>query len=94
MSVVFEDGVFHPGQKLQAANPQLREYVDALCQNVQGDKQFVYNLLASKGICIVPLTGFATDLCGFRVTMLNTDDTVRNTLFQEIADSVTEFLNS
>ena len=94
MSVVFEDGVFHPGQKLQAANPQLREYVDALCQNVPGDKRFVYNLLASKGICIVPLTGFATDLCGFRVTMLNTDDAVRNALFQEIADSVTEFLNS
>ncbi|MBQ2822042.1 MAG: pyridoxal phosphate-dependent aminotransferase [Thermoguttaceae bacterium] len=94
MSVVFEDGVLHPGQKLQAANPQLREYVDSLCQNVPGDKRFVYNLLASKGICIVPLTGFATDLCGFRVTMLNTDDAVRNALFQEIADSVKEFLNS
>lgn len=94
MSVVFEDGVFHPGQKLQAANAQLREYVDALCQNVPGDKRFVYNLLASKGVCIVPLTGFATDQCGFRVTMLNTDDNVRNALFQEIADSVKEFLNS
>ncbi len=94
MSVVFEDGVLQPGQKLQAANPQLREYVDSLCQNVPGDKRFVYNLLASKGICIVPLTGFATDLCGFRVTMLNTDDAVRNALFQEIADSVKEFLNS
>ena len=54
----------------------------------------MYNLLGSKGICIVPLTGFATDMNGFRVTMLNTDDEKRNSLFQEIADSVTEFVNS
>lgn len=94
MSVVFEDGVFHPGQKLPAKNAELRAYVDALCENVPGDKRFVYNLLASKGICIVPLTGFATDMCGFRVTMLNTDDNVRNSLFQQIADSATEFINS
>ncbi len=94
MSVVFEDGVFHRGQKLQVKNTALRSYIDSLCENAPGDKQFVYNLLGSKGICIVPLTGFATDMCGFRVTMLNTDDEVRNSLFQQIADSATEFINS
>ncbi|MDO4628840.1 MAG: pyridoxal phosphate-dependent aminotransferase [Planctomycetia bacterium] len=94
MSVVFEDGVFHRGQKLPVKNAELRSYIDSLCENVPGDKQFVYNLLGSKGICIVPLTGFATDMCGFRVTMLNTDDKVRNSLFQQIADSATEFINS
>lgn len=94
MSVVFEDGVFHPGQKLPTANPNLRSYIDMLCEDAPGDKRFVYNLLGSKGICIVPLTGFATDMGGFRVTMLNTDDSVRNALFREIADSVTEFINS
>lgn len=95
MSVAFEKDVLHPGQKLPAANAKLREYLDTLCkEDIPHDKRFVYNLLASKGICIVPLTGFATDMCGFRVTMLNTDDQVRNARFQEIADSVTEYLNS
>ena len=94
LSVFFDEKIFHPGQKLPISNPNLRNYVDQLCENVPGDKRFVYNLLGSKGICIVPLTGFATEMNGFRVTMLNTDDEKRNSLFQEIADSVTEFVNS
>ncbi len=94
MSVVFEDGVLNKAQRLPIENPNLRHYIDRLCENVPGDKRFVYNLLGSRGICIVPLTGFATDICGFRMTMLNNDDDVRNALFRKIADSITEFLNS
>ena len=96
LSVVFEDGVFHPGQRLPIANENIRHYVDKLCENAPGDKRFVYNLLGSKGICVVPLSGsgFATDTCGFRVTMLNVDDDRRKAIFTEIAQSVEEFLKS
>ncbi|MDO4569820.1 MAG: pyridoxal phosphate-dependent aminotransferase [Planctomycetia bacterium] len=94
LSVVFEDGVFHPNQKLPIENASIREYVDNLCAGAPGDKRFVYNLLGSKGICVVPLSGFATDLGGFRITLLNTDDERRNRIFKEIASGIEEFLNS
>lgn len=93
-SVVFDDHVFHPNQKLRIESPQLRKFVDQLCENAPGDKRFVYNLLGSKGICVVPLSGFATDKMGFRVTMLNRDDEKRKQIFTDITEAMREFLNS
>ncbi len=50
------------------------------------DKRFVYWLLASTGICVVPLSGFATDLQGFRFTLLEQDDKQRQTIFTTLAE--------
>ena len=96
MSAVFEEGVLNHHQSLPIQSDEVRETVERLVSgsSVQPDKRFVYYLLAATGICVVPLSSFATDLQGFRITLLekHEDDFVE--IFQTIAASITRYINS
>jgi aspartate/methionine/tyrosine aminotransferase len=59
---------------------------------VAADKRFVYWLLASTGICVVPLSGFASDLPGFRFTLLEHDDEKRRGIYAAMADAAGRYL--
>ncbi len=76
MTVVFEEGVLNGTQKLPIENTDAEKLVKPLLAETQNlDKRFVYYLLATTGICVVPLSsGFNSDLNGFRITLLETDD--------------------
>jgi alanine-synthesizing transaminase len=76
MSVAFEDGVLNHRQTLPISNGAVGELVEKLtaASNIRPDKRFVYYLLAATGICVVPLTSFNTDMQGFRLTLLETDE--------------------
>ncbi|MBW1748932.1 MAG: pyridoxal phosphate-dependent aminotransferase [Deltaproteobacteria bacterium] len=78
MSVTFEDGLLNNRQTLPISNPSVGELVETLTSgpHINPDKRFVYYLLASTGICVVPLTSFNTSLQGFRVTLLEPDEDV------------------
>jgi alanine-synthesizing transaminase len=91
-TVVFENGSLRPDQTLPVANATAREKVEWLVKNVALDKRFVYYLLASTGICVVPLTGFNCDLQGFRVTLLESDDRKFEWIFRTLRDKITEYL--
>jgi alanine-synthesizing transaminase len=52
-------------------------YLKPFMENAPKDKQLVYNLLGGAGLCTVPLSGFCSDLPGFRVTLLEHDDQKR-----------------
>lgn len=93
-SVVFEPGVLEAGQSLPIKNPEIRAYVDSLCENATNDKRFAYNLLGAEGICVVPLNGFSTNLEGFRVTLLNMDDVQRRATFERIGAAIKTYLTS
>lgn len=93
-SVVFEDGALNDKQTLPIANPKIRECVEKMAANVSPDKRFVYYLLGSEGICVTPLSGFATKLKGFRITLLNSDDEERPKTYHRIAEAVTSYLGS
>ncbi|MCD6388412.1 MAG: aminotransferase, partial [Desulfobulbaceae bacterium] len=58
------------------------------------DKRFVYYLLASTGICVVPLSSFATELQGFRITLLERDETAFRMIFDTIAENIRTYLDS
>jgi aspartate/methionine/tyrosine aminotransferase len=58
------------------------------------DKRFVYYLLASEGICVVPLTGFCCKRQGFRITLLETDDEKRRTTWHRIGKAVKAYVES
>jgi alanine-synthesizing transaminase len=77
MSVAFEDGVLNHHQTLPIPNGAVRKLVDDITgdPNIQQDKRFVYYLLASTGICVVPLTSFNTRMQGFRLTLLEPEET-------------------
>ncbi len=96
MSVVFDDGVLNRQQTLPIAKAEVAAQVEKLVgpANVAPDKRFVYYLLAATGICVVPLSSFATDLQGFRITLLERDEATFRMIFETIAENIRLYLNS
>ncbi|HEX7533722.1 MAG TPA: pyridoxal phosphate-dependent aminotransferase, partial [Syntrophales bacterium] len=74
MSVVFNEASLNDRQTLPIKQPEIRQYVEKLTsERIEYDKRFVYYLLGSTGICVVPLTSFFTSVPGFRMTLLDRD---------------------
>lgn len=96
MSIVFEDGALKPDQTLPIENAQVRSLVERLvaAPGVSPDKRFVYYLLASTGICVVPLSSFFTPLMGIRVTLLEQDDEEFVRIFRTLGESIRTYLSS
>ncbi|MCK5322557.1 MAG: pyridoxal phosphate-dependent aminotransferase [Desulfobulbaceae bacterium] len=96
MSVVFEDGAINDCQTLTIADDNVRSHIESLVSrpDVSLDKRFVYYLLGATGVCVVPLTSFATSLQGFRSTLLERDEASFRMIFQTIADSIRRYLAS
>ena len=96
MSVVFEDGRLNNKQTLPIENPEVKSHVESLVNKpgVSLDKRFVYYLLGATGVCVVPLSSFATELQGFRSTLLETDEERFRKIFNTIADSIKNYLAS
>ena len=92
MSVVFEDGVLSRNQSLPIASENAKEYIERIIADVSLDKQFAYYLMASAGICVVPLSGFNSDLFGFRLTLLEASEEVFEKNLRTIAQKVKEYL--
>jgi len=96
MAVAFEEGVLNSHQTLPIKNPGVRDLVERLvaAPSVALDKRFVYYLLASAGICVVPLSSFCTKELGFRITLLETDRDTFVQTFQTVASRISEYLQS
>jgi aspartate/methionine/tyrosine aminotransferase len=58
------------------------------------DKRFVYYLLGAKGICVVPISSFCSELQGFRVTLLEENEETLVKTFTAIRDGIVEYLSS
>ncbi|MEN8258800.1 MAG: pyridoxal phosphate-dependent aminotransferase [Thermodesulfobacteriota bacterium] len=96
MSVVFEEGVLNHKQILPIDNVEVKKHIEKLvaADNVSLDKRFVYYLLAATGICVVPLTSFATELNGYRTTLLERDEKTFRMIFETMAVKIKEYLAS
>lgn len=95
MTIVFDKGVLNDKQRLKCANKEAEEIIKPIIQKKKLDGRFVYYLLASRGICVVPLsTGFNSDLYGFRITLLEPDINKFKTTMETIADAIKEYLES
>ena len=95
-TIVFKDDMLRDGQSLQIDDPQVRNLVEQWTEGpeIALDQRFVYYLMAAKGVCVVPISSFCSDLRGFRVTLLENDlDNLRKT-FTLIREAITEYLNS
>lgn len=95
MSVAFEEGRLNHKQSLPITNTEVRAHVEKLVSGpgVSLDKRFVYYLLGATGICVVPLSSFATELQGFRVTLLERDEQEFRRIFQTLADAIRQYIN-
>jgi alanine-synthesizing transaminase len=95
VTVLFDAQVLRPGQFLKPHNPAAADIIRPLAETPNLDKRFVYHLLASRGICVVPLSsGFNSDLFGFRVTLLEADPDRFEAVMREIASAIREYLAS
>lgn len=94
-TIIFRKGVLKPHQHMAIENPQINDLVTQwVNQPMALDKRFVYYLLGAKGICVVPISSFCSELQGFRVTLLEeNEDTLVNT-FTAIKEGIQEYLNS
>ncbi len=89
VTVVFDDLGLSNKQTLPVENAQVRALVEektTAFNPYQLDKRFAYYLMSAYGLCVVPLSGFNTNLHGFRMTLLEENPEV----FQKTLDILTE----
>ncbi|MFA6241707.1 MAG: pyridoxal phosphate-dependent aminotransferase [Candidatus Hydrogenedentales bacterium] len=93
-TVMFKPGVLNNKQTLHIENAEIKERIEALVKNVAPDKRFVYYLMGATGIVVVPLTGFQCSHDGFRMTLLESDDTKRAWIFKTLRESIAQYVAS
>ncbi|MDR2079559.1 MAG: pyridoxal phosphate-dependent aminotransferase [Treponema sp.] len=94
-TAVFDPGILEEpvSRSLPVSDPSLGDYIREQTAGVAPDKRFVYWLLASTGICVVPLSGFASNLPGFRFTLLEYDDEKRRRTYTAMGKAVSQYLS-
>lgn len=93
-TIIFKEGTLKPQQKLHIDDPRIVSIVDqwlAHEPDMALDKRFVYYLLAAKGVCVVPISSFCSDLHGFRVTLLEENEDLLRETFTLIKEAVLEY---
>lgn len=94
-TIIFRDGVLNEKQRIRIDNPEVRNLVEGwVGQSIALDKRFVYYLLAAKGVCVVPISSFCSDLQGFRVTLLEENQEHLVETFTAIKEGIIEYLAS
>jgi len=94
MTCVFKNGVLKKSQSL-IIKSDLKKYIDSCLIKASLDKRFVYHLLASTGICVVPLSsGFNSSLHGFRFLLLEPSDARFKKTISTIAKAISEYTAS
>lgn len=90
LPVTFKKDFMSRGIDKPAANPKAQKLLDDILQEIPEesfDKRFCHQLLATTGICTVPLTtGFNGRAHGFRMTLLESDDAVFTRTLTAIKD--------
>ena len=95
-TIIFEESLLNAEQHLPVEDPRVQALLDTWLEekDMPHDKRFVYNLLASEKICVVPVSSFCSDLRGFRVTLLEENEDVFRKTFERLADSIRYYLQS
>jgi alanine-synthesizing transaminase len=96
-TIIFREGTLKPHQKIKIENAQVNTLVEGWVTQDKGmplDKRFVYYLLGAKGVCVVPISSFCSELQGFRVTLLEENEETLIKTFTAIRDGIVEYLNS
>ncbi len=94
-TIIFREGTLKPHQKMKIADARINALVEEwTAQEMPHDKRFVYYLLGAKGVCVVPISSFCSELQGFRVTLLEENEESLIKTFTAIRDGIVEYLGS
>jgi alanine-synthesizing transaminase len=93
LTVTFDDGVLDGVDPIISMSNDLKNYYgDLMKKDIQDDHRFVYYLMAQYGICVVPLSSFCCDKMGFRMTLLEWEDSKRVEILNNISNAIKEYL--
>lgn len=94
-TIIFRDGTLKENQKIKIEDSRISALVEKwVDQDIPYDKRFVYYLLGAKGVCVVPISSFCSELQGFRVTLLEENEVSLTKTFTAIRDGIQEYLSS
>lgn len=95
-TMIFEPGVLKSNQRLEIPDPKVSALLDNWlnAKDMTLDKRFVYYLLAAKQVCIVPISSFASDLLGFRLTLLEENENLLIETFKRIKEGIIDYCES
>ena len=95
-TIVFDEQLLSTRQSLPIEDERLQQLVDSWLNDPEMplDKRFVYYLLASERICVVPISSFCSDLRGFRVTLLEENEAVFKDTFSRLGAAITRYFHS
>jgi alanine-synthesizing transaminase len=94
-TIIFRDGTLKSNQKLKMDDLKIKNLVEEWTAiEMPNDKRFVYYLLGAKGVCVVPISSFCSELQGFRVTLLEENEEALIKTFTAIRDAIVEYLAS
>ena len=94
-TIVFKEGILNAKQFIKTENPQIIKLLEGWIEDGMAlDKRFTYYLLATTGVCVVPLSSFHSNLLGFRVTLLEEDSDLLLAIFTRIRDAIEEYCTS
>ncbi len=94
-TIIFREGTLKSNQKINIQNSKIKALVEEwTAHQMPNDKRFVYYLLGAKGICVVPISSFCSELQGFRVTLLEENEDTLVRTFTAIRDGIVEYLSS
>ncbi len=92
-TIIFKDGVLNNRQAMKIDDERVKKLLETwLTPDMPLDKRFVYYLLAAKQVCVVPISAFASDLQGFRMTLLEADLDQQKEIYGKIKAGLLEFL--
>lgn len=94
-TIIFREDTLKKNQKIKIEDSRISALVETwVDQDIPYDKRFVYYLLGSKGVCVVPISSFCSELQGFRVTLLEENEESLVKTFTAIRDGIQEYLLS
>jgi alanine-synthesizing transaminase len=94
-TIVFEEGVLNDAQYLNIEEAKIKALLETwVAEDIPLDKRFVYYLLASTGICVVPVSSFCSDLRGFRITLLEENEDLFLDTFNRLKEALQFYLSS
>ncbi len=94
-TIIFKEGVLNDSQRLSTNDESVKQLLDQWINSGMAlDQRFVYYLLAVKRVCVVPISAFASNLLGFRMTLLEEDENEQKLIYSRIKEGLLEYLNS
>lgn len=91
LSITFNTEKFPSSPSLAIENKDLKEFIEWKMSGLRFDKRFCYYLLASTGICSVPLSWFNSHYNWFRITLLEENLDKYKSILQTIREAIIEF---